>query len=167
MALNKSLYTTKEIREFRDEQVEKQKGIDPITKEPFKEVQVQDHCHSSQHCRAALNRNSNAFEGLVFNAYKRCLKWLTDVPLPELLRNLANYLEEDFSNNPYHTGWMKAVKVEFNKLSASQQNKVLELLGSETGSNPKTRKELFTKLVLTRTLGFDIINNVINKVKEK
>jgi len=84
-----------------------------------------------------------------------------------LLRNLANYLEEDYSNNPYHTGWIKAVKVEFNKLSASQQNKVLELLGSETGSNPKNRKELFSKIVLDRSLGFDKISSVIDKVKEE
>lgn len=124
-----------------------------------------DHCHSTQFCRGALNRNSNAFEGLVYNAYKRCLGWLTDVPLPNLLRNLAEYLEKDYSANPYHTGWMKKVKVEFNKLNASQQNKVLVGLGSSEGSNPSKRKELFSKLVLQRELGYDSIISVINKVK--
>lgn len=142
-----------------------QNGIDPITKEPFKETVVQDHCHITQHCRAALNRNSNAFEGLVTNAYTRCLKWLTDVPLPELLRNLAEYLEVDYSNNPYHTGWQKKVKVAFNKLSAKQQNDVLQYFGSQPGSNPKQRKELFRVLVMNRELGYDKLLSIIKEFK--
>ena len=167
LKISKSLYTQKEIKEFRDEQVKRQNGIDPITKEPFKETIAQDHCHFSQHCRGALNRNSNAFEGLVVNAYNRCLKWLTDVPLSVILRNLADYLEDDYSNNPYHIGWVKRVKTDFNKLSSSQQNKVLVALGSVEGTNPAKRKELFAKIVLDRSLGFDKISSVIDKVKEE
>lgn len=163
----KSLYTQKEIKEFRDEQIKKQNGIDPITKEPFKEVQAQDHCHQTQHCRGALNRNSNAFEGLVTNAYIRCLKWLTDVPLPDILRNLADYLEVDYSNNPFHVGWMKRVKADFNKLSSKQQDKVLINLGSSTGKNSKERKDLFSKVILDRSKGFVYIRDVINQVKEQ
>lgn len=144
-----------------------QNGIDPITKEPFKETVAQDHCHITQHCRAALNRNSNAFEGLVTNAYTRCLKWLTDVPLPELLRNLAEYLEVDYSNNPYHTGWMKRIKTNFNKLSARQQNDVLVHFGSQLGSNPKQRKELFRNLVMQRELGYDKILSVIKDIQNE
>lgn len=160
-----SLYTPAEIKAFKESQVKKQKGIDPITGEPFKELSVMDHCHSSQHCRGALNRNSNAFEGLVTNAYIRCLKWLTDVPLPDILRNLANYLEVDYSNNPYHSGWMKRVKTDFNKLSTKQQDQVLITLGSQVGKNSKERKELFSKIVLDR-LGYVTIRDTINQVKE-
>ena len=144
-----------------------QNGIDPITKEPFKETVVQDHCHITQHCRAALNRNSNAFEGLVTNAYTRCLKWLTNAPLPELLRNLAEYLEVDYSNNPYHTGWQKKIKTSFNKLSAKQQNDVLQYFGSQLGSNPKQRKELFRILVMDRSLGYDVILSTIKDTKNE
>ena len=54
----------------------------------------------------------------------------------------------------------------FNALSASQQNKVLATLGSTEGSNPAKRKELFAKLVLNRSLGYDTIRTVINQVKE-
>ena len=94
-----SLYTQNDVKRVRDELVKKQKGIDPVLKEPFKEVPCLDHDHTTQHVRAALNRNVNAFAGLVFNAYKRCLHWLTDKPLPDILRNLATYLEQDYSNN--------------------------------------------------------------------
>lgn len=122
-----------------------------------------DHDHSTQHCRGALNRNSNAFEGLVTNAYTRCLKWLTNVPLPDILRNLADYLEVDYTNNPYHVGWMKRVKIDFNKLSASKQNEVLLTLGLSDGKNLAERKQKFSEIVLDRNNGYDKIKAVIQQ----
>lgn len=164
--MHKSLYTAAEIKAFKEEQIKKQNGIDPITREPFKEVAVMDHSHSSQHCRGALNRNSNAWEGLVQNAYTRCLKWLTDVPLPQLLRNLAEYYEKDYSGNPYHNSWMKRVKTDFNKLNSKQMKLVLEYFGKSDGKNLTERKKIFAEIVLQRELGYDTIRSVINKVKE-
>ena len=157
-----SLYTAAEIKRQRDLMVKQQGGIDPILNEPFKEVAVLDHDHTTQHCRAALNRNTNAFEGLVFNAYKRCLQWLTDVPLPEVLRNLAIYLENDYTDNPYHVGWLKRAKTDFNKLKSAQQDAVLIALGTTAGTNLASRKALFAKVILDRTLGYDTIKTVIN-----
>lgn len=158
-----SLYTPNDIKRVRDELVKKQKGIDPILKEPFKEVPCLDHSHTTQHVRAALNRNVNAFEGLVFNAYKRCLHWLTDKPLPDILRNLATYLEQDYSNNPYHVDWMKKVATEFNKTSAKQQNAILEALGESQGGNLAERKKLLKKAILKREKGYEEIMKIIKK----
>ncbi len=90
----------------------------------------------------------------------------TDVPLPQLLRNLATYLEQDYSSNPYHPGWTKAVKTSFAKLSSKQQNFVLESLCNEIRGNPKERKELFSEIVLDRNLGYARIVAVINQAKE-
>ena len=59
------------------------------------------------------------------------------------------------------------MKVQFNKLSASQQNEVLKTLGSITGSNPKTRKELFAKVVMDRSLGYDVILSTIRDVRNE
>lgn len=160
-----SLYTPTDVKNIRDKLVKEQKGIDPILNEPFKEVAVCDHDHTTQHVRSALNRNCNAFEGLVFNAYKRCLAWLTDKPLPDILEGLAHYLRQDYSHNPYHTGWLKKVKTEFNKLKSKQQDDVLIKLGSKAGTNLKTRKEIFAKLVLDRNLGYDTIRQVIKEVQ--
>ena len=155
------------MKEFKEQLIKAQNGIDPILNEPFKETVCLDHDHFSQHCRAALNRNTNAFEGLVVNAYKRCLSWLTDKPLPEILRGLALYLEKDYTSNPYHPSFLKKLKVQFNKLSASQQSEVLKTLGSITGSNPKTRKELFAKVVMDRSLGYDVILSAIKDVRNE
>lgn len=161
-----SLYTASDIKKVKDELVKQQKGIDPILKEPFKEVVATDHDHSSQHIRSALNRNTNAFEGLVVNAYKRCLQWLTDKPLPEILRNLADYLEKDYSHNPYHPHWIKRVKIDFNKLKESDKDSVLIELGSVVGKNGTERKKLFQKVVLDRKLGYETIRDVIHKKGE-
>ncbi len=162
ITMNKSLYTQAELKQERDRLIAIQSGIDPITKEPFSEVICVDHCHSSQHTRGALNRNSNAFEGLVFNAYKRCMSWLTDKPLPDILRNLATYLEQDFSQNPYHPSFTKKLKTMFNKLPAKKMDEVLVQLGSSPGKNLVERKALFAKVVLDRSLGFSVILGAIN-----
>ena len=161
-----SLYTQAEIKALREKMVKEQGGIDPILNEPSKEPFVLDHNHSSQHCRAALGRNSNAFEGLVTNAYKRCLSWLTDKPLPEILRNLALYLERDYTGNPYHPSWSKFVKARFNRLNSKEMKSVLEGLGRQDGKNLTERKKIFQEIVLDRKLGYEIIISAINKVKE-
>lgn len=163
----RSLYTQAELKAERERLIKEQQGIDPITKQPFKEVICVDHDHTSQHIRGALNRNSNAFEGLVFNAYKRCLSWLTDAPLPIVLHNLAEYLEKDYSDNPYHTTFPKKLKTEFNKLSSVQQNEVLAQLGYDKGNNPKQRKDLFAKLTLDRELGYNTIMQAIKQVSNQ
>ena len=106
----------------------------------------------------------NAFEGLVFNAYKRCLHWLTDKPLPDILRNLATYLEQDYSNNPYHVDWMKKVATEFNKTSAKQQNAILEALGESQGGNLAERKKLLKKAILKRQHGYEEVLRIIKNV---
>lgn len=162
----KSLYNPKDVQEARRELFDKQKGVDPILNEKIAySDSVQDHDHTSQHCRAALHRQSNAWEGLVFNAYRRCLQWVTDKPLPDLLRNLALYLEQDYSANPYHSDWIKRVTIDYKKLTASQQAEVLNQLGSAGGSNAAERLKLFKARTLDRSLGYDTIRNLIEQTK--
>lgn len=160
----KDLYTATEIKREKQRLLAKQNNIDPVLKEFVQDKDaVCDHCHVTQHTRAALHRQSNAFEGLVFNAYKRCLGWITDKPLPELLRNLADYLEQDYSDNPYHNGWVKRVNTDFNKLKEHSKDVVLAQLDQPKGSNGKQRKELFRKAILTRSHGYDKIRSIIEK----
>ena len=162
----KSLYTPADVKSVREQFIKQQGNIDPILKEPFKETVALDHDWKTQHCRAALNRNTNAFEGLVTNAHRRCLSWLTDLPLPAILRNLADYLEQDYSCNPYHPQWQKKVKTEFNKLSAKQKDAALSMLQYPTGSNDKLRKESFAKAVLDRKFGYATILEILKEVNK-
>lgn len=122
-----------------------------------------DHDHTTQLCRGALHKQSNAFEGLVFNAYKRCIGWLSDDSLPNTLRRLAAYLEASPSIKAYHPAWIKRVTIDFKKLDAKSQEKVLKDIGATLGSNAKQRVEHFRKKITKDRLGFEFINN---KLKE-
>ena len=162
--MTQDLYTAADIKKEKKRLLKDQGGIDPILKEELQDKDaVCDHCHVTQHTRSALHRQSNAFEGLVFNAYKRCLEWVTDKPLPEILRNLADYVEADYSNNPYHNGWLKRISTDFNKLKESDKDQVLIQLGQPKGSNAKQRKELFRKAVLSRTFGYPMLKSILEK----
>jgi hypothetical protein len=138
---------TKEIKSFKEELVKEQKGIDPLlgTEFPIGSICL-DHDHSSQHVRSALHLQTNAFEGKVINAYTRCLSWLTGVPLPQILRNLAAYLEADYSKNPYHPSCSKVALRKFKALPAAKQNSVLLELGASEGSNSTQRVKLFNQV---------------------
>ncbi len=160
------LYTPADVKRVKDRLVKEQNGIDPILKEPFKETQVCDHDHTTQHVRAALNRNSNAFEGKVFNAWVRCLKWLTDKPLPEILRNLADYYERDYSHNPLHPGFIKRLCTDFNTLSEGDKKAVLEVLGKSQGGNSTERKKLFKSALMTRQFTYEQVKQMINERKK-
>lgn len=159
-----SLRSPKDVQQVREQLLKEQGGIDAITglEIPPKQA-VLDHCHESQHCRSTLSLNSNAFEGLVFNAYKRCLSWYVDKPLPEILRRLALYLEKDYTANPYHPGWMKKVKTEFNKMKAKQQNSFLVKMGECEGNNLSERQASLKKIMKTK--GYEDIMREINAQK--
>ncbi len=156
------LYNTADVKKVRELLYKEQKGIDPILKEYIDiKDSVCDHDHKTQHCRAALHRQTNAFEGLCFNAYNRCLAWLTDKPLPEILRNMADYLENDYSSKPHHNGWIKRVQTDFKKLKAVQQQFVLEKMKVNQGSNNTERLKIFTKALKSKQYSYDEIKEYI------
>lgn len=147
----KDLYTTADVAKERKRLYDQQEGIDPILCVPVKfSESVCDHDHDTQHTRAALHRQTNAFEGKVVNAYSRCLKWLTDVPLSVILRNLADYLEKDYTKNPHHPGWLKRVEIDFKKLPAAEQAVVLSKMKIEAQPNGDKRVKAFVAGVKTQ-----------------
>lgn len=161
------LYTPTDVRNTREKMLKDQKGIDPILKQPIKLTDsVLDHDHRTQHCRAVLHRQTNAFEGLVFNAYRRCLEWSSQVPLPQVLRGLADYLEQDYSSNPYHPGWIKRVETDFKALNANRQKYVLARMNASTeGTNASVRVAVFKSAVLLREFRYAKIRYFIQKSK--
>jgi hypothetical protein len=159
------LYTAKDVQVIRDEVLKNQRWKDACTflDIPSKQACL-DHSHdNTQLVRGVLHRQVNSYIGKLENNFTRMLGWWYPFDLPDFLEQAADYLRKE-ELEYRHPNWIKKVKTEFNKLSASQQNKVLELLGSSLGSNPKIRKELFAKVVLQRELGYDKILLTINRV---
>jgi len=135
------LKNSQEAAKYRNELLLEQNFIDPIIQQKItKGSEVLDHAHfGSQRCRAVLAREVNSFEGKVANAYTRYMTHLTDKPLSEILRNLADYLEMDNSLKPiHHTALTKDVKA-FSRLSSAEQCAVLDSFGISAGSNNKAR----------------------------
>lgn len=90
----------KDIREIREHMLHMQDGVDPITNLPITDA-VLDHDHETGRIRCVLQREINAFEGKVWNAFNRYCKHL-GVSFEEALIGLIEYHQLDFSENPLH-----------------------------------------------------------------
>lgn len=104
----------KDVKELRDRWHTEQEYICPIFKKKYSQSEmVLDHDHTSGYCRGSIHRNANQFEGKVRKAFTRfgCSK---EIELVQCLRNLADYLESNKSNEkvlyPVKTKRKKRVK---------------------------------------------------------
>lgn len=156
--MKKRLKNPAEAAKYRNELLKNQNGIDPITKEKIVKP-VLDHYHGGeQHCRGVLQNEVNAWEGKIYNSFNRYMKHLTDKPLHEVLRNLADYLELH-SNTPndemviHHTALSIDVK-KFKNLPAQKQIDILNNLGVKPGTNNELRGKQIRKFIKDGT--FDI-----------
>ena len=174
--MKKSLYNPKDVAKVRDELFDKQDETCAITGLAIaRREAVLDHCHNSNHVRAVLHRQSNAVLGKIENIWTRYLSWWYVGTLPDFLRQCAEYLERNHPQEYYHPGWKKAVLVSFNKLPSVPQMEVLQDLYDAVGldmpvdkkNNSTIRKAQFKKLILNRSLGYDIIEATIQNVKDK
>lgn len=169
MVETEDLYTAADVKRVRELLLKEQRGKCALSGQTFpaKDYHL-DHNHSeSQLVRAALYKQSNMVLGKVEGLWVRFLAYWYEGTLSDFLRQTADYIEEHEGESKErrwrHVGWQKRVKVAFNKLSSVQQNNVLEELGYDKGSNPKQRKDIFTKLVLDRKLGYNTIMQAIKQ----
>lgn len=95
------LKNPKEIAEFREAGLRNQSGIDPITGLSILQPAL-DHDHDTGHCRGVLDIRTNSWEGKVKNAFKRTGVAALGADYTQSLRNLADYLEKDWTSNPIH-----------------------------------------------------------------
>lgn len=154
--MKRRLKNSKEAAEYRNSLLKTQNGVDPIIGIKITKP-VLDHLHSgNQHCRQVLQNEVNGWEGRVVNSYKRCLGHLTDKPIQEVLRNLADYIERN-NNIPeeeqviHHT----ALSVDVNKfkaLPADRQREILISLDTVPESNNAKRANQARKLIKTGKL---------------
>lgn len=90
-----------ELKAYRDKLLGEQEGRDPITGLPILDPCL-DHRHADGLIRRVLDRRTNAWEGKVWNAFRRCGLQKIGASLPASLRALAEYLEADYSSRPLH-----------------------------------------------------------------
>lgn len=146
------LKNNKDAAQYRTDLLKQQKGLDPITGNKIHDP-VLDHAHfGEQRCRGVLQREVNSFEGKVANAFNRYMKHLTNKPLPEILRNLADYLEQDNDTKPIHHTALGIDVKKFSRKPADEQKQILLSFGVEPESNQKKRANQARKLIKTGKL---------------
>lgn len=162
------LYTQKDINNVREILLAEQDnkcaclGINILPKR----TPVLDHKHDDdQLVRSVLEREVNAMLGVVENAHKRFLGYWLPMELPEVLRRMADYVEASGDTSKEtrwrHPGWLAKLYTKFCKLSASDQNLVLESLHYQTGSNSETRKKIFHAALRDKNLGYTRISKAM------
>lgn len=158
------LYNTKEVAETRKKLYEEQGGIDKLTGIPLEyKDSVTDHDHKTQYVRGIIHRQVNAVVGKVENMYIRYIKWWCSIPLPELLRKIADYLELPQDKRYVHPSWLKACQSKFNALDEKSKAAVLKDMALHDGKNGKERKEIFRKGLLSRRYTLTQIENILRK----
>ena len=161
----RDLYTTKDIAAVRALLTKEQNGVSKLTGLPLDSA-VLDHKHDiEQFVRAVINSKENVALGAIENLYVRYVKYWFNGTYSDFLRQVAIYLEEPEDKRFRHNGWMSKVKVEFNKLSEGNKDKVLIELGQKVGKNQAERKKLFSKVILNKELGYNKILGTIKKSK--
>lgn len=166
----KHLYTPTDVAKVRKTLFDAQAGFDPILQQPIDiKGAVVDHDHTSQRVRGVLHRQTNSFEGKVQNAYDRCLKWMSDRTLSDILRGLADYYEDTdriAHTMPIHPGFLKRLSTDFNGLNEQGKKEVLHLLQQPQGNNAAERKKLFRKALMTRKFTYDQVKAMIEERKK-
>lgn len=167
MSKTEDLYTAKDVERVRKFLTEEQNNCCAITSiELAPKQHCLDHAHDeNQFVRGVAHRQANSALGKLEGVYTRYLSYWYPGKLSDFLRQCAAYLEQPHDERFRHNGWIKKAKTMFNALNEKQKDQVLKELGYDTGSNGKQRKEIFAKLVLDRSLGYDTIRKTIKEAQ--
>lgn len=131
VALSQDLWVkdSRQIATLREKLIFDQNGLDPILGEPLRKPCL-DHDHFEGKCRGVLSQCVNTFEGYVLKAWMKYVSAYTETSLSTALRNLADYLEQDYSRSPIHTGY-KDDMLKF--LRRCTNEKIIERAESDLG----------------------------------
>jgi hypothetical protein len=118
---------------------------------------VVDHDHHTGVVRGCLHRQANAWEGKVWNAWKRYGGNNAGVSYTEALRNLADYIDRP-PTNFYHPVGVTQLCKRFGRFSKNEQVFALKLFKYkkseiEACSNSKERIKLYRKFLTTNKYG--------------
>ena len=112
---------------------------------------VVDHDHTTGMIRGVIHRQTNSFEGKVFNAWKRYAMNNARVSYVQALRNLADYIETSKSLYLHPVG-LNQLSKRFSRLSKESQIFALKNLKGKISEikscqNGKDRCKLYRKLI--------------------
>lgn len=142
------LLKNKDISKYRNISLSSQNELDPITMEMINKPTL-DHDHSTGRVRLCLQNETNQFLGRVESFYKRYIKYKNlNISLPEILRNMANYLEKDYNTSPIHPKSVQDLIRKFKNLNLKEQE--LFFRKEKIKDYPKSKKDrtkLFKKII--------------------
>lgn len=123
----------KDIKRLREKWLKEQQGKDAAYPLLDVEIQALDHDHSSGLCRGVLDRDVNQLIGKIESNWKRFVKHkITD--LPNLLRGIANYLENNREiEEILHPKSITDRVRKFSRLNTKEQDQVLIDMGVQSG----------------------------------
>jgi hypothetical protein len=109
-----------------------------------------DHDHKSGVVRGVISMEGNTFLGRVENSFRR-FGTSSDIGLPSVLRNMADYLEKNPTGYLHPVG-LKQLASRFNRLIVDDQVFALKVLGAKKSeikacTNSKQRTILYRKLI--------------------
>lgn len=118
-----ALLTQKTLQQWKESQFQIQNGKCCLCGLPLESwnQSAGDHNHHTGNMRGLLHPLCNSvLEGKVAGLmYRAGLKGKTD--FPTVLRNLADYWEQDYSNNPVHPNYVNDTAKKFAKLPSRQK----------------------------------------------
>lgn len=129
--LNKTLWvsTDKEKSLLRNSLLQEQGFIDPVLQEPVVKPCL-DHDHVEGYVRGVLGYKVNLFEGSVTKLWGRHLEADAKISMSQALRNLADYLEKDYTTNPLHGKYVDDQKAALRRMTVETiHRRALEDLG--------------------------------------
>jgi hypothetical protein len=158
------LYDTNDIKRIREFLIKEQNGLCAITGMPL-EKPVLEHRHDdNQFVRGVANSAPNVALGKIEGLNARYVSYWYPKGLPAFLRACADYLELPEDKRWRHLGWRAKILTKFNRLTAKKQDELLIQLGSTKGKNLVERKKLFSKAVMTRDFGYDMLRLMIKEL---
>lgn len=144
----------KDIKEYREYLIAKQDNLDPILKKKLYRPCL-DHDHTTGRCRGVISQCINTFEGRVLKYFNKYVKHNTNLSLSTILRNLADYLDEDQDNKPYHIAIINSKNKHLKKF---KKESIISLIEKDFGIK-ESESMLFTKQQL--------INIYLDKFKDR